>query len=275
VTVTRSIFITGSSTGLGRATARLFASRGWRVLATMRDPSAAGELGAGVTVLPLDVTEPAQIDAAVGRALELGPVDVVHSNAGHGLAGPLEGTTDAQLIDLLQTNLLGTMRVIRAFIPSFRERGKGLFITTTSIGGHLTLPLNAAYHATKWGLEGFCESLAFELGPFGIGVKTIAPFGFPSELGRSLAVSRHAAYGWMGKRLRAAFREPEQLALFSPVEEIAEVVWEAATDEKEQVTYLAGYGAQKMALERRALGAESFRRRMARIYLGANEAARE
>ncbi|HEU4538262.1 MAG TPA: SDR family NAD(P)-dependent oxidoreductase, partial [Polyangiaceae bacterium] len=95
----KTIFITGSSTGLGRATATLFAARGWKVIATMRKPEG-DDLGKlpGVTLLPLDVTDPAQIEAAARRALELGPVDVVFSNAGYGLAGPFEGTSDEQIV---------------------------------------------------------------------------------------------------------------------------------------------------------------------------------
>jgi NAD(P)-dependent dehydrogenase (short-subunit alcohol dehydrogenase family) len=96
----KTIFITGSSTGLGKATTQLFAAKGWRVLATMCNPERESELAdlPGVTLLPLDVTKPDQIEAAARRAVELGPVDVVFNNAGYGLAGPLEGTSDAQLV---------------------------------------------------------------------------------------------------------------------------------------------------------------------------------
>src|ERR1700676_1026565 len=123
--MSKTIFITGTSTGLGRATALLFARHGWSVIATMRNPDRETELGKvpGITLLPLDVTRPAQIDAAVRRALALGPVDVVFNNAGYGLVGPLEGTTDEQLVAQIDTNLLGVLRTTKAFIPSFRERG--------------------------------------------------------------------------------------------------------------------------------------------------------
>src|SRR5207244_2134811 len=102
--------------------------------------------------------KPEQIDAAVRAALALGPVDVVFNNAGYGLAGPFEGTSDEQLTAEVDTNLLGTLRVTKAFVPSFRERGTGTFITTTSIGGLVALPFNSVYHATKWALEGWSES---------------------------------------------------------------------------------------------------------------------
>src|SRR5262249_39600759 len=116
---TKTIFITGSSTGLGRATAKLFASHGWKVIATMRSPEKETELGGvpGLTLMPLDVTKRDQIEEAVRRAVEMGPVDVLFNNAGYGLAGPLEGITDEQLVAQIDTNLLGTIRTTKAFLP--------------------------------------------------------------------------------------------------------------------------------------------------------------
>src|ERR1700759_1336022 len=169
-----SIFITGSSTGLGRAAAKLFAARGWRVVATMRQPDRETELASipGGTVKALDVARARQIQAAAARAIEQGPIDVVFNNAGYGLAGPLEGTSDAQIVREIDTNLLGVIRTTQAFLRHFRERGKGVFITTTSIGGLTAFPFNSVYHATKWALEGWSESMAFELSKFGIAIKT-------------------------------------------------------------------------------------------------------
>ena len=120
--MTQTIFITGSSTGLGRATALLFAAKGWKVFATMRNPARETEIGqvAGITLLPLDVTQPDQIQAAAKTALAAGPVDVLFNNAGYGLAGPFEGASDAQLTDEIDTNLLGVMRVTQAFLPAMR-----------------------------------------------------------------------------------------------------------------------------------------------------------
>ncbi|MCU0685899.1 MAG: SDR family oxidoreductase [Polyangiaceae bacterium] len=268
--MSKTIFITGSSTGLGRATAHLFASRGWKVIATMRKP-AGDELGqtAGITLLPLDVTEPAQIDAAVRRALELGPVDVVFNNAGYGLAGPFEGTSDEQIVAELNTNLLGVLRTTRAFLPSFRERRAGVFIATTSIGGLATFPFNSVYHATKWGLEGWSESLAFELQEFGIQVKTVAPGGIKTDFaGRSLVLAKHPAYEATMGRVLAAFMDPARAANASSAESIAEVVWEAATDGKDQVTYVAGEDAKGLYAQRLAVGVETFRKTIGKAFLG-------
>lgn len=269
--MSKTIFITGSSTGLGRATALLFASRGWKVIATLRNPAKETELGQvpGITLLPLDVTRPEQIQAAVQQALALGPVDVVFNNAGYGLAGPLEGITDAQLTAQLDTNLLGVMRTTKAFIPAFRARGAGTFITTTSIGGLVTFPLNSAYHATKWALEGWSESLAYELAPFGVRVKTVAPGGIATDFaGRSLVLAQHPAYAAIQAKVLAAFRDPARVAQRSTAEAIAAVVYEAATDGKDQVTYVAGADAKATYAQRLAVGVDAFRQGVARMFLG-------
>src|SRR5262245_65400924 len=122
----------------------------------MRTPSKETELAAlpNVVLLALDITDPDQIAEAASRALGRGGVDVVFNNAGYGMAGPLEGVTDAQMLRIINTNLVGPIRVTKAFVPYFRAKKGGLFINTTSIGGLITVPFNAVYHATKWALEG-------------------------------------------------------------------------------------------------------------------------
>ncbi|MEI6412123.1 MAG: SDR family oxidoreductase [Bacteroidota bacterium] len=265
------IFITGASTGLGRATALLFAEKGWNVIATMRKPEAETELGAtpNITLLPLDVTNPEQIKETVQKALASGPVDVVFNNAGYGLVGPLEGISDEQLVRQIDTNLLGVMRVTQAFIPHFREKQSGLFITTTSIGGLVTFPFNSVYHATKWALEGWSESMAFELKRFGIGIKTVSPGGIRTDfVSRSLDMGSHEAYKEDVQKVMAAFANPDRQANQSTPEQIAEVVYEAATDGKDQLRYVAGKDAQASYAQRLAVGDEAFRKGIAQIFLG-------
>jgi NAD(P)-dependent dehydrogenase (short-subunit alcohol dehydrogenase family) len=267
----QTIFITGSSTGLGRATALLFARKGWQVIATMRDPSKERELQSvpGVKLLGLDVTQPAQIAQAAKRALETGPVEVLFNNAGYGLAGPFEAATDAQLTQEIDTNLLGVMRVTQAFLPAMRERGSGCIITTTSIGGLVTFPFNCVYHATKWGLEGWSESLAFELKGFGIKVKTVAPGGIRTDFAtRSLVLTQHPAYAAAIAKTMKTFMDPKRREKGSSAEQIAEVVYEAATDNKDQVTYVAGVDARETYAQRLALGAEKHRRAIRELFLG-------
>jgi NAD(P)-dependent dehydrogenase (short-subunit alcohol dehydrogenase family) len=267
----KTIFITGSSSGLGRAAARLFASRGWTVIATMRNPDNEAELARlpNVVRLPLDITEPEQIARATNDALAFGDVDVVFNNAGYGMAGPLEGVTDDQMLRMVHTNLMGPIRVTKAFIPHFRARRAGLFINTTSIGGLITVPFNSIYHATKWALEGWSEAMAFELNQFGIGMKIIEPGGMKTDFfTRSFDVGQHADYDALVARVMNAITDPARLDSYSTPEQIADVVYEAATDGKHQLRYLAGDDAKATYGMRLQLGDEAFRNAMAQRFFG-------
>ena len=267
----KAIFITGSSSGLGRATARLFASTGWKVIASMRDAKKEKELGnmSGVRLMALDVTDPREIERVVEQVVGSGGVDVVFNNAGYGLAGALEGLTDEQILRMVNTNMLGAIRVTKAFTPHFREKRAGLFINTTSIGGLLTVPFNSIYHATKWALEGWSESMAFELNQFGIGIKTVEPGGMKTDFfTRSFDTGRHPAYDALVSKVMGIITDPKQMATYSSPEQIAEVVYEAATDGKDQLRYIAGADAKAMYAMRLQLGDEAFRKVMAQQFFG-------
>ena len=153
----KTIFITGASSGLGKASAKLFQSKGWNVIATMRNPEDETELTRldNVSLLPLDVTNLEQIKTTVEKAISMHDIDVVFNNAGYGLMGALEGLTDEKIARQIDTNLLGVLRITQAFIPYFRQKKSGLFISTTSIGGFMGFPLHSIYHATKFALEDF------------------------------------------------------------------------------------------------------------------------
>jgi NAD(P)-dependent dehydrogenase (short-subunit alcohol dehydrogenase family) len=267
----KTIFITGSSSGLGRATAKLFASQGWTVMATMRNPDKETELATlpRVALLPLDITDGRQIESAATRALAAGGVDVVFNNAGYGMSGPLEGLTDEQVLRMVNTNLLGAIRTTKAFIPHFREKRAGLFINTTSIGGLMTVPFNSIYHATKWALEGWSESMAFELSQFGVGMKIVEPGGMKTDFfTRSLDVGRHVAYDALVDRVMSAITDPKQMDTYSTPAQIAEVVYEAATDGKDQLRYVAGADAKATYAARLQLGDEAFRKSIAQQFFG-------
>jgi NAD(P)-dependent dehydrogenase (short-subunit alcohol dehydrogenase family) len=193
----------------------------------------------------------------------------VFNNAGYGLAGPFEGTSDEQLVAEIDTNLLGAMRTTRAFLPALRERGSGTIISTTSIGGLVTFPFNSVYHATKWALEGWSESLAFELGKFGIRVKTVAPGGIRTDFsGRSLVFAQHPAYADLVARVVRVFMDPARAQAGSSAEQIAEVVYEAANDESDRITYVAGADAKELYAQRLAAGIDQFRKGIAKVFLG-------
>jgi NAD(P)-dependent dehydrogenase (short-subunit alcohol dehydrogenase family) len=272
----KAIFITGSSSGLGRAAAKLFASKGWKVIASMRDPRKERELGniSGVTLMALDVTDPHEIETVAEQVVASGGVDVVFNNAGYGLAGALEGLTDDQIVRLVNTNMLGTIRTTKAFIPHFREKRAGLFINTTSLGGLMSFPFNSIYHATKWAIEGWSESMAFELNQFGIGIKTIEPGGIRTDFfTRSLDTARHPAYDALVNKFMGLITDPKQMETYSSPEQIAEVVYEAASDGKDQLRYVAGADAKAMYAMRLQLGDEASRKAMAQQFFGEAKAA--
>lgn len=266
-----TIFITGTSTGLGRAAATLFAARGWRVIATMRHPERETELGElpGVMLKALDVADPEAIVRVVAETLAEGPVDVVFNNAGYGLAGPFEAATDEQIVQNITTNLLGVMRVTKEFIPSLRAQRSGVILTTTSIGGKVTMPFNAVYHAAKFGAEGWSEGLSYELKPFGIRVKTLAPGGIRTDFaGRSLDRTRQAEYDEAVVRADARFRDPARDSVRSSAEQVAEVAYAAATDGSDRITYIAGVDAQEYLDLREQLGQEGFVSASTTLFFG-------
>jgi len=263
----KTIFITGASSGLGKATAQLFQSKGWNVIATMRKPEKDTELKPleNVTLLPLDVTNLEQIKETVAKAMSLHDIDVVFNNAGYGLMGSLEACTDDQIVQQLNTNLLGVIRVTQAFVPNFRENKKGLFISTTSMGGFFGFPLHSIYHAAKFGIEGWSESMSFELSLHNIGIKTIAPGATATDfLDRSLAKSLHPAYQNLEDKLFGASTEMMNNAI--PAKQVAEIVYEAATDGKDQIRYFAGEDTISMYERRLKIGSEEFRKEIRKQF---------
>ena len=220
-----------------------------------------------LTILPLDVTNPEQIVTTVAKAISLQPIDLVFNNAGYGLMGSLESFSDEQILKEINTNLLGVLRVTKAFIPHFREKKSGLFISTTSIGGLFGFPLNSIYHATKFAIEGWSEGMSFELGLHNIGIKTVAPGGIATDFtGRSLDRSSHEGYQEIEDKLFGAIDGMMQSA--STAEQIAEVVYEAATDGKDQIRYVAGEDGKAMYARRLEIGNEEFRKELRKQILG-------
>lgn len=262
----KTIFITGASSGLGKATAKLFAAKGWRVIATMRNPDLEQELTSisNISLLQLDVTDHVSIQKAVAAAIDISPVDVVFNNAGYGLAGPLEGYTDEQIMGQFNTNVMGVIRVTKALLPHLREQNGGLILSTTSIGGLVSFPFGAIYHATKWALEGWSESMSFELSLHNIRIKTISPGGIATDfITRSLDMGKHEAYNASFEKWMSGFDNTDSILQFSPAEAIAEMVYAAATDEADQLRYLAGDDAVATYEHRLNVGAEEFRREIA------------
>ncbi|MDR3678788.1 MAG: SDR family oxidoreductase [Flavipsychrobacter sp.] len=255
----KTVFITGASSGLGKVTAKFFQQKGWNVIATMRNPEKETELNKleNVTLLHLDVTNLKQIKKNVSDVLANHDVNVVVNNAGYGLVGPLEAFTDEQINMQVQTNLLGVINVSRAFLSYFREKKSGTFINITSSFGLLSFPTCSIYSATKFGIDGFSEGLAYELAQFGIKVKVVAPGGMQTDFaGRSLQGAMHDAYQQLVAKVSEGYSE-EQVANYTKAEDVARVIFDAATDDKDQLRYVAGKDAIALYTERLENGPEA------------------
>jgi NAD(P)-dependent dehydrogenase (short-subunit alcohol dehydrogenase family) len=175
--------VTGASSGFGRAIAEAALAAGDIVVAGVRQPSAVGDLAAShpgrATAVELDVTDGSQVTAAVAQTmLWHGRIDVLVNNAGRGLIGAVEETTERELRDLMDLHFFGPAALIRAVLPHMRAQGSGAIVNLTSMGGRLSFPGAGAYSATKFALEGLSEALAPEVEPFGIKVLIAEPGAF-------------------------------------------------------------------------------------------------
>ncbi len=239
--MSKTVLITGASSGIGRATAQLFAQQGWNVAATMRRPEEATWLTASQAVaLQLDVTEPQSIQAAIGQATErFGTINVVVNNAGYGLVGPFEASTPEQVERQLQTNVAGLMNVTREIIPHFRQQKSGRLINVSSMGGRVTFPLYSVYHATKWAVEGFSESLVYELEPLGIQVKIIEPGPIKTDFyDRSLELMTKTGLTAYDAFVEKAMPRMQQAGHDAPGPEVvARTIFRAATDRTARLRY--------------------------------------
>ncbi|OKS86734.1 SDR family oxidoreductase [Mucilaginibacter polytrichastri] len=173
-------FITGTSTGLGRILTEKLLAQGHTVAATVRKPNALNDLkaqyGDRIWVEKLDVTDTLQIKEVVKKAFaDLGQIDVIVNNAGYALFCAAEEASDEQIKQQIDTNITGSVQVIRAALPYLRAQGSGHVLQLSSAGGQTTYPNFSYYHLTKWAIEGYCETLAKEVAPLNIGVTIIEP----------------------------------------------------------------------------------------------------
>ncbi len=255
--MSNTILITGSSTGIGRATVRKFQQEGWNVIATMRNPEKETELNKleRVLVTKLDVQQLDSIDSAIKAGLDVfGKIDVVLNNAGYGLMGTFESTKRESVNRQFGVNVFGLFDVTRAMLPHFRANKSGLFINITSIGGKITFPVSSMYHATKFAVEGFSESLQYELASIGVGVKIVEPGGVATDFGgRSMdfqhdnALTEYNPFVAHVMPIYQGMMAPERM---SAPEVIAKVIYTAATDGKDQLRYRAGDDAGQILTAR-------------------------
>ena len=261
-----TVLITGASSGIGKAAAQLFARHGWNVAATMRTPAKETTLGQlpNVRLYALDVTDSASIGAALAAVLaDFGGLDVLVNNAGYGVDGVFEAMSDDVIARQFDTNVLGLMRCTRAVIPHFRAQGRGTIVQIASVGGRVTFPLYSIYHATKWAVEGFSESLQYELEPLGIRVKIIEPGAIKTDFyDRSrefiMRDDLRPAYGAFVGKVEKVSQEAGAKAVGAEV--VADVIFRAATDGKAKLRYPIAYPANLLLPLRRLTSDGVFRK---------------
>ncbi|MEN5175916.1 SDR family oxidoreductase [Brevundimonas diminuta] len=265
--MTKTVLITGCSSGFGAASARLFAERGWNVIATMRSPKD----GAGlpdlerVLVTRLDVQAPDTIESAIAEGLaRFGRIDALVNNAGFGLFGLFEGTSREKIQEQFDVNLFGVMDVTRAILPHFRSRKAGVIVNVSSGAGVFGLPMISLYNASKFALEGFSESLSYELAPLGVTVKIVEPggvletsFGARSgaESGHVAAPSDYEPVSAASARVFEGLRSNRALATSA---DVAAVIFAATSDGSDQLRYVATEDIKPLVALRRESSEENY-----------------
>jgi len=249
----KTIFITGASSGIGKATSLLFASKGWNVIATMRSPEKEKELSLlnGILLLEADVTDITSITQAMNQGInKFGQIDVLLNNAGYGQQGIFEAVSREKIRQQFEVNVFGLMEITRAILPHFRSRKTGTIINITSGVGRVTVPLVSIYAASKFAVEGFSESLSYELDSQNIKVKIVEP-GYISTPFYQRAKAEFAFdpqledYQKFQADMGILFTSFESMET-AVAEDVAATVLQAATDGTHQLRYVIGPDLQPM-----------------------------
>ena len=258
--MTKTILITGCSTGIGRMTAKYFQERDWNVVATMRgNPKDDTELNAleNVLVAELDVTKEDTIKAAVTQTIDrFGQIDVLLNNAGYGAYGILEATPESAIRMQFDVNVIGALLVTKNVLPHMRERGEGTIINISSMGGKITFPMGTLYHGSKFAVEGMSEALSYELEAIGVKVKMIEPgminTNFAETTGSMLQIDpTQTEYLPFVERVTEAMQGA--VAQSSEPVLVAETIWQAATDGTSQLRYIAWPDAEQVIAARKSM----------------------
>ncbi len=240
----KTILITGTSSGIGRATALHFAKKGWNVVATMRDPRKADPVlqHPQISLFALDVTNADSIAQAIADTLNrYKKIDVLLNNAGYALFGPIEASDDKQIQQQFATNLFGLIRVTQQVLPVMRDAGEGLILNVSSIIGRMALPYASSYIATKFAVEGLSESMRYELEPFRIRVKLIEPGSVSTEFGKgSMQTAVSDPYRTSMAKFMGVFAKSNSAG--ATPEEVAKIIYRAANDSSNRLRYLAKPG---------------------------------
>lgn len=262
----KAVLITGCSTGIGRATAERLATRGWTVYATARRPESIKDLvDGGCRTLQLDVTDEGSMRAAVAAVEEAeGAVGALVNNAGYALEGAVETASMDEIRRQFETNVFGLVRMCQLVLPRMREQGWGRIVNISSVGGKLTFPGGAFYHATKHAVEAFSDALRFEVRGFGVHVSIVEPGLIRTAFGDTVGsvVPRgdgpyEAFNDAVAKRVTSAY-EGLMGKLAAPPSAAARVIESALSSRTPQTRYRVTLGARFMLASRKLMSDRAF-----------------
>jgi len=243
----KTVFVTGASSGVGKAAALLFAAHGWNVMAAMRNPDQHEEFNDQENILKirLDVTDPAAIALAISESiLRFGSIDALVNSAGYGLMGAFESATMEQIRKQYEVNVFGLMQIMQAVLPYMRKQG-GCIINLSSFGGVVALPFGSLYNSSKFAVEGLSEALSHEVAPFNIRVKIIEPGSIDTNFRSNLEmIKADPAYDELTSAFFPRFRKLTEQLPKNTAEDVAETIYRAATDNSDQLRYVSGSDAQ-------------------------------
>lgn len=262
----KTAFITGASSGIGRAAALALTRAGYRVIGTSRT-AALGEVRDGIRMITCDVTDDVSVTQAVALAhTELGRIDLLVNNAGYAVSGAAEESSVEQVRALFDTNFLGVVRVTNAVLPIMRAQGAGRILTTGSVMGLIPGPFGAYYAASKHAIEGYSESLDHEVRPFGIRAAVIEPWATKTSIDANSPQGDRpvAAYAQTLAKYRTAF--DAAMAAGDMPEDVAATIVVAAQDKAPRLRYPSGKAAKQTSLARRFLPRTLFDRTLRKQF---------
>jgi NAD(P)-dependent dehydrogenase (short-subunit alcohol dehydrogenase family) len=260
----KTAVVTGSSTGIGFDTSLMLARNGFHTYATMRNLDKSKEIidaarndNLPLEVLQLDVTDDRSVKNTIDRIVnERKRIDVLVNNAGYVLAGALEDLSIDEIKAQFETNLFGAIRVMKAVLPIMRKQRGGTIVNISSMGGRIGLPLNPAYHGTKFALEGISESMRYETEPFGIRVILVEPGTIRSNFLRNAKVGQKTAEPSSPYAPKLQTLQKAWAPIFdkgTPPEEVAKAILKAVTSDNPSMRYMVGDDAIQMMEARKGM----------------------
>jgi short-subunit dehydrogenase len=248
--MTNTVFITGTSTGIGRASAILFAENGWNVIAGMRTPQKEETLNTykNILIAQLDITNPESIERAIQQGIEqFGRIDALVNNAAFGQYGLFEAISTEDIRQQFEVNVFGTMNVIRAILPHFRKNKEGAIINISSAGGRIGIPVISMYVSSKFALEGFSEAVSYELASQNIKVKLIEPGGVDTAFhatSREKYATDERLTDYQSYTEKFAKKFETMYDNLASAVLVAQEIFKAATDNSNQFRYVVGEDAK-------------------------------